>query len=145
MGIYAHLAEPRHVAARVVLVLGSALLWRGLRGDRNGARGLLRPQAGSLGRAEGWRLVVLGLTAVGLGLAGLLAARWLLFLSLAFGFVETLEATTVIAAWRAGDRRAIAHSSPPPTVDRRSRCRAAPPIGATAPLTQGAVAPAHSA
>jgi hypothetical protein len=103
------LDELRDGAPFVVLILGLALLGRGLAGGPNGERGLLRPQAGSLGRAEGWRLVVLGLTAIGLGLAAILAARWLFFLSVAFGFVETLEATMVIAAWRAGDRRSAAN------------------------------------
>jgi hypothetical protein len=103
------LDELRQVAPVAVLVLGFALLWRGLRGGPRGARGLLRPQAGSLGRAEGWRMVVVGLTVIGLGLSGILDARWLFFLSLAFGFVETLEATMVIAAWRAGNRRSAAN------------------------------------
>jgi hypothetical protein len=86
-------------------MLGFAILGRGLSGGRGGARGLLRPRAGTLGRAEGWRLTVLGLTLIGLGAAGIWDARWLFFLSLAFGFVEGLEATMVIAAWKAGDRR----------------------------------------
>jgi hypothetical protein len=87
------------------LFLGLAVLWRGLAGGRHGERGLLRPQAGSLGRAEGWRLTVLGLTLIGLGAAGIWEARWLLFLSLGFGFVECLEASAVIAAWRPGEAR----------------------------------------
>jgi hypothetical protein len=95
----------RH-APDAALLLGLALLWRGLLGGRGGKQGLLRPRAGSLGRAEGWRLTVLGITLLGLGAAGIWDARWLLFLSLAFGFVESLEATMVIAAWKAGDRRA---------------------------------------
>jgi hypothetical protein len=95
----------RYGPAAVVL-LGLAVLWRGLRGGRGGERGLLRPRAGALGRAEGWRLTVLGVTLIGLGAAGIWDARWLFFLSLAFGFVEGLEATMVIAAWKAGDRRA---------------------------------------
>jgi hypothetical protein len=98
----------RQAAPAAVCCLGVAILWRGLSGGPHGKRGLLRPHAGSLGRVEGWRLTVLGLTVTGLGLAGVLEARWLVFLSLAFGFVETLEATMVIAAWRAGDRRATA-------------------------------------
>jgi hypothetical protein len=109
------------LASLSIAGLGVALLRRGLRGGPNGERGLLRPEAGSLGRVEGWRVVVLGLTATGLGLAGLLEARWLLFFALAFGFVETLEATMVIAAWRAGDRI--------------RRCRH---DGATAMIRQGA-------
>ena len=74
--------------ALALALLGLAVLWRGLLGGRSGKQGLLRPNAGSLGRAEGWRLTVLGLTLLGLGAAGIWDARWLLFLSLAFGFVE---------------------------------------------------------
>ncbi|MGH2562527.1 MAG: hypothetical protein ACRDJH_25995 [Thermomicrobiales bacterium] len=90
----------------VVALLGLALFWRGLLGGPHGERGLLRPSAGALGRAEGWRLTILGLAVVGLGAAGVWEARWLLFLSVGIGFVEVLEATMVIAAWKAGAARA---------------------------------------
>jgi hypothetical protein len=95
----------RH-APDAVMLLGLGVLWRGLLGGHGGTQGLLRPRAGSLGRVEGWRLTVLGVTLLGLGAAGIWDARWLLFLSLAFGFVESLEATLVIAAWKSGERRA---------------------------------------
>lgn len=87
------------------VLLGLAVFGRGLLGGKGGKQGLLRPRAGSLGRAEGWRLVVLGLTLTGVGAAGIWEARWLLVLSLGFGFVEGLEATMVIATWKAGNRR----------------------------------------
>jgi hypothetical protein len=115
----------RRAAPVAALLLGCALLWRGLCGGPNGRRGLVRPQAGSLGRAEGWRVTVLGVTATGLGLAGILEAHWLLFLSLTFGFVETLEATMVIAAWRSGDRRAAAAAGGPKPGTQVPRRRAA--------------------
>ena len=117
-----------------VLLLGLVLLWRGLLGGRGGKQGLLRPHAGSLGRAEGWRLTVLGVTLLGLGAAGIWDVRWLLFLSLAFGFVESLEATMVIAAWKAGERRA----APGPTYGSGSKCGAAALVarGSNPGLTQ---------
>ena len=88
------------------MLLGLALLWRGLAGERGGARGLLRRQASALGRAEGWRMMLVGLTVTGLGLAWFWDLRWLLLLSLAIGFVEIQEASMVIRAWRAGERNA---------------------------------------
>ncbi|MGH2534629.1 MAG: hypothetical protein ACRDJW_20400 [Thermomicrobiales bacterium] len=93
------------MAGVVVALVGLALFWRGLIGGPHGERGLLRPHAGALGRAEGWRLTVLGLAIAGLGAAGVWEARWLLFLSVGIGFVEVLEATMVIAAWKAGAGR----------------------------------------
>lgn len=99
----------RQSLAAALGLLGLMLLWRGLGGGRSGERGLLRRRAGALGRAEGWRLTVLGLALAGLGAASLWEARWLLFLALGIGFVEVLEASVVIAAWRGntgrGDQR----------------------------------------
>jgi hypothetical protein len=89
----------------VVLLVGVVVLFRGLNGGPNGAKGLLRPSAGSLGRAEGWRITVVGLTLVTLGLGGVLEARWVVFMALGFGFVEFVEASAVLAAWHRGDRR----------------------------------------
>jgi hypothetical protein len=89
------------------VVAGLVLFERGLLGGR----GLLRPSAGALARTEGWRLTVLGLALAGLSLGLLLGARWLVFLSLGIGFVEVLEASMVIAAWRAGDRQATDRSA----------------------------------
>src|SRR6266508_6301332 len=88
----------QHDLAGIIVLLGLALLWRGLRGGPSGDRGLLRRRARTLGRVEGWRLTALGLTLVGLGAASIWEARWLLFLSLGFGFVECLEASAIIAA-----------------------------------------------
>lgn len=88
-----------------VLLIGSAVIFHGLNGGPNGAQGLLRPSAGSLGRAEGWRVTVVGLTLVTLGLGGVLEARWIVFMALGFGFVEFVEASAVLAAWHRGDQR----------------------------------------
>jgi hypothetical protein len=94
-----------HPALGVVL-LGLLLVGRGLAGDRGGARGLLRRGAGALGRVEGWRMLLFGLTLTGLGLAWFWELRWLLFLTLAIGFVELQEASMIIRAWRASERMA---------------------------------------
>jgi hypothetical protein len=93
------------VMSMVVLLAGVAVLFRGLNGGPKGAKGLLRPSAGSLGRAEGWRITVVGLTLTALGLGGVLEARWVVFMALGFGFVEFVEASAVLAAWHRGDRR----------------------------------------
>lgn len=92
------------LAGSTVVLLGLALAVRGLRGGAGGG-GLLRGQAGALARVESWRSTVLGLAAAGLGASLVWELRWLLVLSLGIGFVEVLEASIVIAAWRAGDRR----------------------------------------
>jgi hypothetical protein len=87
------------------VLLGICVLFRGLNGGPNGAQGLLRPGAGSLGRAEGWRITVIGVTLVTLGLGGVLEARWVVFMALGFGFVEFVEASAVLAAWQRSDQR----------------------------------------
>jgi hypothetical protein len=91
-----------HGPAIVLALLGVALVWRGLWGGRDGARGLLRRQTAMLGRMEGFRLTVFGLVLCGSGLAVIWQAQWLLLLSLGIGFVEILESSTLIAVWRRG-------------------------------------------
>ena len=98
------LADPlqTHGPAIVLALLGVALIWRGLRGGRDGTRGLLRRQTAMLGRMEGFRLTVFGLSLFGIGLAVIWKAQWLLLLSLGIGFVEILESSTLIAVWKRG-------------------------------------------
>jgi hypothetical protein len=95
----------RQVLAAGVALLGLALVWRGLVGQPGGERGLIRRQTTMLGRLHGWRLFLLGLTLTGVGAAWYWDARWLLILSLGFGFVELQEATGVINAWRSNGGR----------------------------------------
>jgi hypothetical protein len=90
------------ISANVVILLGATLIWWGLFGGVNHRGGLLRRGVAMLERVEGWRLMLVGLTLAGVGLAWRLDARWLLFLSLGIGFVEIQEATHIIKAWRAG-------------------------------------------
>ena len=75
-------------------------------GVDEGESGLVRRGVEMLERLEGWRLTLVGLTLTGLGAAWFWDLRWLLFLSLAIGFVEIQEASMVIRAWRAGERNA---------------------------------------
>jgi hypothetical protein len=89
------------VAFAVALLLaGCALVWRGLRGEGDGERGLLRRRADMLGRIEGFRLTVFGLVLLGIGGAVLWQAQWLLLLALGIGVVEILESSTLIAVWK---------------------------------------------
>ena len=93
-----------HYAALAVVLLGIAVTLRGLAGQAGGEGGLVRRHTSALGRAEGWRLTLVGLTLLGLGLAWYWGLRWLLFLSLGIGFVEIQEASMVIRAWKDGSR-----------------------------------------
>lgn len=89
------------VLGGLLTITGVATFWRGLIGGAGGKQGLLRRQAGTLGRIEGWRIAIFGLALAGGGIAWLFAARWLLFLSLGIGFCEVQEASMVISAWKA--------------------------------------------
>ena len=94
-----------HDVALGITLLGIGITLRGLAGEAGGERGLVRRHSTALGRAEGWRLTLVGLTIIGLGLAWFWELRWLVFLSLGIGFVEIQEASMVIRAWRAGERK----------------------------------------
>ncbi len=97
-----HWAIPIAVA---MISLGLMLVWRGLRGDRDGGRALLGQQIDMLHRIEGFRLTVFGLVLIGVGAAVIWQAQWLLLLALGIGFVEILESSTLIAVWRWSRRR----------------------------------------
>jgi len=86
--------------AAILVLLGLLLLWHGLLGWPHGKRALLRRGDSFLDRIEGFRLAVVGLVLIGLGAAWLFLAPLLLFLALGIGFVEILESSVVIAAWR---------------------------------------------
>jgi hypothetical protein len=91
--------------AVAVIALGLMLVWRGLRGGRDGDRSLLGRRIDMLHRIEGFRLTVFGLVLIGVGAAVIWQAQWLLLLALGIGFVEILESSTLIAIWRLGRRR----------------------------------------
>jgi low affinity Fe/Cu permease len=88
--------------AYAVIALGIVLVWRGLRGGRDGERALLGRRIDMLNRIEGFRLTVFGLVLVGIGAAVIWRAQWLLLLALGIGFVEILESSALIAVWRWG-------------------------------------------
>jgi hypothetical protein len=88
-----------------VIALGLMLVWRGLRGGRDGARAVLGQRIDMLHRIEGFRLTVFGLVLIGVGAAVIWQAQWLLLLALGIGFVEILESSTLIAVWRWSRRR----------------------------------------
>ena len=87
----------RHFPAVVVVLVGLAALWRGV---RSAGRSLVGQGDGVVGFLEGFRLVVAGLALVGLGAAWIWRMPLLLFLALGIGFVEILESSVLIAAMR---------------------------------------------
>ncbi len=95
--------------AFAVIALGLMLVWRGLRGGRDGERALLGQRIDMLNRIEGFRLMVFGLVLVGIGAAVIWRAQWLLLLALGIGFVEILESSALIGVWRCGRRRGETH------------------------------------
>jgi hypothetical protein len=95
-------ASPISVA---LIALGLMLVWRGLRGGRDGDRALLGQRIDMLHRIEGFRLTVFGLVLIGVGAAVIWQAQWLLLLALGIGFVEILESSALIAAWKSDHRR----------------------------------------
>ena len=109
----------RRLLAGGVALLGLALVWNGLIGQPGGERGLIRRRTTMLGRLHGWRVFLLGLTLTGVGAAWFWDAKWLLILSLGFGFVELQEATGVIRAWRWGNERAAEDARHGPTSGAR--------------------------
>jgi len=94
-------ASPIAVA---VIALGLMLVWRGLRGGRDGGRALLGQRIDMLHRIEGFRLTVFGLALMGVGAAVIWQAQWLLLLALGIGFVEILESSALIAVWKSNHR-----------------------------------------
>jgi hypothetical protein len=86
--------------AGAVIALGLMLVWRGLRGGRDGDRALLGQRIDMLHRIEGFRLTVFGLVLIGVGAAVIWQAQWLLLLALGIGFVEILESSALIAVWK---------------------------------------------
>jgi hypothetical protein len=92
------------MAAILASAIGLTCIWLGLSG-RHGRRGLLSGRHGMLGRIEWFRLAVFGLALVGVAVAIIWQARWLVLLSLGIGFVEILESSALIAVWKWDRRR----------------------------------------
>lgn len=92
------------VLPAVVLILGVAQLWHGLRGQPDGEGGLVRRHTSALGRMEGFRTATSGLVIVGVGLGWLLHDRLLIFLALGIGIVELRESSMIINAVRFGHK-----------------------------------------
>jgi hypothetical protein len=90
--------------AVAVIALGLMLVWRGLRGGRDGDRAVLGQRIDMLHRIEGFRLTVFGLALMGVGAAVIWQAQWLLLLALGIGFVEILESSALIAVWKSNHR-----------------------------------------
>jgi hypothetical protein len=92
----------RGYPATALMVLGLVLTLRALQrchaAWRRPLTGLMQP----LAWVRGFRLAMIGLALVGIGAAWLWQLGWLLAMALAIGGEETLEASIVIAALRAG-------------------------------------------
>ncbi|HEX2280486.1 MAG TPA: hypothetical protein VHG52_01865 [Thermomicrobiales bacterium] len=97
--------------AVAVIALGLTLVWRGLRGGRDGGRALLGQRIDMVHRIEGFRLTVFGLVLIGVGAAVIWQAQWLLLLALGIGFVEILESSALIAFWKSNRRRDAAREA----------------------------------
>ena len=67
--------------AFTVIALGLMLVWRDLRGGRDGNSALLGQRIDMLHRIEGFRLTVFGLVLIGVGAAVIWRAQWLLLLA----------------------------------------------------------------
>ena len=88
-----------------VIALGIGLALWGLLMVLNGLRGALGGDSGKLlPWRQGFRLSIIGLALVGLGVAWGWHLTWLLVLSLAIGGEETLESSIGIYALRRGRR-----------------------------------------
>jgi hypothetical protein len=94
-----------------LIVLGFGVSWHGLRGGPKRKLGLLRSRAGSIHRIEGWRRLIVGLVLIGLGIASAKESRFFFFLSVAFGFVEYLESSAVLAVMKRDPRRIHANAA----------------------------------
>ena len=102
--------------ALALIVLGIGLALLGLLMQLNGLRGALRGDSGKLlPWIQGFRLSIIGLALVGLGVAWGWHLTWLLVLTLAIGGEETLESSIVIYALRRGRRLEMQKVSGPAT------------------------------
>lgn len=92
-----------HVALPLlVLGLGVAQLWRGLRGQADGEGGLIRRHSSALGRMEGFRTTMSGIVLVLVGTGWLQQDKLLIFLGLGLGIVELRESSLIINAVKFG-------------------------------------------
>jgi hypothetical protein len=89
----------RMVPAALLVMAGAALFLTNLRRYIAGFRPPLSVQK-NLGTMQAFRLGVIGLALVGIGLAWLWQQPWLLALALAVGGEETLESSIAISALR---------------------------------------------
>jgi hypothetical protein len=94
----------RVVPVALMVLAGAAMFLLNLRRYIAGLRRGLREPGGNLGTMQAFRLGVIGLAVVGIGLAWLWRQPWLLALALAVGGEETLESSIAIAALRRAPR-----------------------------------------
>jgi len=91
--------------ASSLIAMGIGVVLWGLGKEINGLRGALRGDSAKIVPwIIGFRLTIIGLTLVGLGVAWEWRLTWLLVLSLAIGGEETLESSIVIYGLRRGMR-----------------------------------------
>ena len=94
-----------------LMAVGSVLVLEGTRSDLVGLRHVLKGDSSKLVPwIQGFRLSVIGLALVGLGVAWQWHLMWLFVLSLAIGGEETLESSVVIFALKRGQQLEEARS-----------------------------------
>ena len=91
---------PGRVAAVILVLWGTAIVWTSLTGGSDPTQALARRRVKMLQRMEAFRRFVTGLVLIGVGGAVLAQVPWLLWLALGIGFVEILESSTLIAVWK---------------------------------------------
>jgi hypothetical protein len=117
MGVLAAVAT---IAAVILMAVGPAVAWSGVRWGATGPHRRMRDPDRALGLVRGFRITIVGLCLTAVGAALYWQIGWLLVLSLIIGGEELLESSVHIAALR--------HR---PTSPRRMRaivyCGALPP------------------
>lgn len=90
--------------AMVISAAGALLFARGFAHQAEAHRAGPADMAKSIGLAAGLRLLLLGGSLVGLGLAWILQIVWLFWIAAIIGAEETLETSIVVSALREGER-----------------------------------------
>lgn len=100
----------------LLMLAGSYLFWTGLSAWIRGSRQFGEPGGRLLSMIRGFRLGIIGLAVVGIGLWLLTGQLWILVLSLAVAGEEVLETSFIIWAINSDPRNQTVESDPSPAV-----------------------------